>query len=142
MFTPNCSWDTQADFTTQQPLPSVKIKLLTKSQKLISLEDKELGKLIIRPTPLSNKAAEWHPMIVPKNATDQDLKLKVIVRMDKPTNMKHAGFLYGQGKSQWKKWKTRYFVLIQVGYISRLYSRMCSRRLKLRICLSLCLVSV
>ena len=111
---PPNSWDTQADFTTQQPLPSVKIKLLTKSQKLISLEDKELGKLIIRPTPLSNKAAEWHPMIVPKNATDQDLKLKVIVRMDKPTNMKHAGFLYGQGKSQWKRWKSRYFVLIQV----------------------------
>lgn len=36
----------QADFTTSHPLPSVKIKLFTKSQKLISLEDKELGEFI------------------------------------------------------------------------------------------------
>ena len=60
------------------------------------------------------KSADWYPMIVPKNSTEQELKLKVIVRMDKPSNMKHGGYLYGQGKQQWKKWKNRYFVLIQV----------------------------
>lgn len=64
-------------------------------------------------------------MTVPKNAIDQDLKLKVIVRMDKPSNMKYSGHLYGQGKQQWRKWKSRYYILIQV---SQYTFAMCSFR--------------
>lgn len=66
-------------------------------------------------------------MIVPKNASDQDLTMKIIVRMDKPLNMKHCGYLTAQGKQVWKKWKKRYFILVQV---SQYTFAMCSYREK------------
>ncbi|XP_061898948.1 calcium-dependent secretion activator 2-like isoform X3 [Entelurus aequoreus] len=118
-------WATQGDFCTNHPLPSVKVKLFMESTGVLALEDKELGRVVLTPTTNGPKQAEFHRMVVPKNSQDTELKIKLAVRMDKPPNMKHSGYLYALGHRVWKRWKRRYFVLVQV---SQYTFAMCSYR--------------
>ncbi|CAN9498809.1 unnamed protein product [Ophioblennius macclurei] len=120
-------WGTQGDFTTTHPLPSVKVKLFMESTGVLALEDKELGRVVLNPTTNGPKQAEFHRMVVPKNSHDTELKIKLAIRMDKPANMKHSGYVFAVGQRVWKRWKKRYFVLVQV---SQYTFAMCSYREK------------
>lgn len=128
-------WDTQGDFTTNHPLPVLKIKLYAVNPSMLSLEDKELGRLVVRPTVLSPKTPEWFTMQVNSSSapsdrgsgsaggtssssgggqSDEELKIRATIRMDRPQQLKHCGYLYGIGKSTWRTLKRRYHILIQV----------------------------
>jgi hypothetical protein len=87
-------WETQGDFQTTHPLPVVKVKLYTESSGMLSLDDKELGRVLIKPSPFSPRTAEWHGLQTEKKFPDQ-MKIKIIVRMDRPQNLKVSSMIRG-----------------------------------------------
>ncbi|CDQ82673.1 unnamed protein product [Oncorhynchus mykiss] len=93
----------------------------------MNLFDTSLFQVVLHPTPNSPKASELHKMAITKACPDQNLQIKLAIRMDKPQNMKHSGYLWAFGKNVWKRWKKRFFVLVQV---SQYTFAMCSYREK------------
>ena len=104
------SWDSQGDFTTKQPLPIIKIKLFTEAGKLLSFDDKELAKVCAFPFmftcidfdnavqvqinvhPNYPRQVEWHKMYVHKSFPDKSLKVRTVIRVEKPPTLKMSGY--------------------------------------------------
>jgi calcium-dependent secretion activator len=109
-------WDCQADFRSNQIRPCLKVKLFQKSKNMLAIEDKELGRVLIKPLPNTPTCTEWYTMYTgQKNKSEADYaRIRLGIRIDKPANLKHCGYLYAQGKQAWKKWKMRFFALVQV----------------------------
>ncbi|KAG5448101.1 Calcium-dependent secretion activator 1, partial [Clonorchis sinensis] len=107
-------WGTQGDFTTTQPLPTVKVKLYAESSGILSLDSgRELGRVVLNPTCTGSRQPEWYKLQTAKGVPD-DLGIQLTIRMDKPTNLKYCGYLYALGRTAFKKWRRRYVCLIQV----------------------------
>ncbi|CAL8078784.1 unnamed protein product [Calicophoron daubneyi] len=108
------TWGTEGDFTTNQPLPTVKVKLYAENSGLLSFESgRELGRITLNPKCTGTRQPEWYRLQTSKGVPD-DLDLQLTVRMDKPTNLKYCGYLFALGRTSFKKWKRRYICLIQV----------------------------
>ncbi|VDK38815.1 unnamed protein product [Taenia asiatica] len=106
-------WDTLAEFETPHPLPCVKIKLMKESTSPLSLDHKELGRIVLLPNPSTSHLPTWYRLRSTKRCNDV-IEMQVAVRQERPSNLKHCGFCWVQGRSTFKKWKIRYICLIQV----------------------------
>ncbi|CAF1570491.1 unnamed protein product [Rotaria sp. Silwood1] len=107
-------WESLAEFPTNQILPLIKVKLFMENPGLLSLDDNKLGKLSLQIDPTFNKTNWWVDMIKSKYILNEQLKVKLDIRMDKPQNLKMCGWCYARGKNLWKTWKKRYYALVQV----------------------------
>ena len=67
-------WDTPAEFSTTNPTPVVKVKLFTDNTSMLALDDKELGKVVINPSPSSSKVCTGS-----KGLSDNESNEKIIV---------------------------------------------------------------
>jgi calcium-dependent secretion activator len=83
-------WDTSGDFKTHQPLPIIKVKLCMESQNILQ-DNKELGRVVIRPDPNFTRASTWYALEKTNSKFPDDLKIKLTVRIDKPGNLKMCG---------------------------------------------------
>ncbi|KAH9287076.1 Calcium-dependent secretion activator 1 [Echinococcus granulosus] len=106
-------WDTLAEFETPHPLPCVKIKLMKESTNPLSLDHKELGRIMLLSNPSTSHLPTWYRLQSTKRCNDV-IEMQVAVRQECPSNLKHCGFCWVQGRSTFKKWKIRYICLIQV----------------------------
>eukprot|EP00794_Sanderia_malayensis_P006225 gene6225-6941_t len=108
------SWDTNGEWTINQPLPVVKLRLLAEDNSIFALDHKELATHILLPYCGMSSGAEWYKMKTPKGWNGDAIELRVAVKFEKPQNIKKCGFLYAKGKKKWKKVKKRFFMLFQV----------------------------
>lgn len=106
-------WDTSGDFKTQQSLPVIKVKLCMETQNILH-DNKEIGRVVIRPDPNFTRASTWYVMDKSNSKFPDELKIKLTIRIDKPGNLKMCGWCFCMGKNLWKKWKRRYLCLVQV----------------------------
>uniref|UniRef100_A0A5K3EG22 PH domain-containing protein n=1 Tax=Mesocestoides corti TaxID=53468 RepID=A0A5K3EG22_MESCO len=106
-------WDTLAEFETSHPLPYVKIKLMKESTGALSLDHKELGRIILLPNPCISRLPMWYKL-QPTKRCDDSIELQVAIKQERPSNLKYCGFCWVQGRATFKKWKIRYICLIQV----------------------------
>ncbi|CAF1039924.1 unnamed protein product [Rotaria sordida] len=107
-------WESLAEFSTNQILPIIKIQLFMENPGLLSLDDNKLGKLSLQIDPTFNKTNWWIDMIKSKYTSNEQLKVKLDVRMEKPQNLKMCGWCYAREKNVWKTWKRRYYALVQI----------------------------
>ena len=83
-------WDTSGDFKTAQPLPVIKVKLCMETQNILQ-DNKELGRVVIRPDPNFTRVATWYVMDKSNSKFPDELKIKLTIRIDKSANLKMCG---------------------------------------------------
>ncbi|CAF5062029.1 unnamed protein product, partial [Rotaria sp. Silwood1] len=91
-------WESLAEFPTNQILPIIKVKLFMENPGLLSLDENKLGKLSLQIDPTFNKTNWWIDMIKSKYTSNEQLKVKLDVRMEKPQNLKMCGWCYARGR--------------------------------------------
>lgn len=83
-------WDTSGDFKTHQPLPVIKVKLCMETQNILQ-DNKEIGRVVIRPDSNYTRASTWYVMEKANPKFQDELKIKLTIRIDKPANLKMCG---------------------------------------------------